>query len=130
MALEVTITGLDELIDVFGSADATSVTRGAMEEAMYAVWAAVPRYPPPPPDSTYRRTGSLGRSTNTDVRAVGSDVVGMIGNPMVYAPFVIDKDRQAGQMSHWWNLQDVVTRNIPRVVAIVERRIMKALGGK
>jgi len=66
------------------------------------------KYPPPPENSTYRRTGNLGRSW-THVQKV--DLFGFrstIGNVREYAPLVQDRDRQANvHQGRWQTIQDV-----------------------
>jgi len=52
--------------------------RRAMDEAVKLVHQRVPPYPAPPQGSPYRRTGTLGRESNTEVRSRGGSVVGVI----------------------------------------------------
>ena len=82
----------------------------------------VPRYPPAPANSFYRRTGLLGRSVTTLMGKGPSEALsrvekplfgkvhGFIGTKVKYAQRVIDKENQTELFaSYWWNLQDVVT---------------------
>ena len=79
----------------------------------------IPPYPEEPPNSTYDRTGRLGRSvrelqgsnpdalSRTEVRPFGA--VGFIGTRVDYSPFVIDEGNQARvHRGRWWTLQKVV----------------------
>lgn len=78
----------------------------------------------------YRRTGSggIGGSINTEVRKLGSDIVGVIGSNKVYAPYVIDEDRQAAyHEGTWWTLQKVVRDSIADFIKIVARNVLRFL---
>lgn len=106
-----------------------------VQKALLYVHSTVPPYPPPPATSSYRRTGTLGRSITTmgsasgpalsRVEGAGSHVIGYVGSGVAYAPYVIDRDRQARWMKHWWTLQDVVERARPGVLRIIEDAISK-----
>lgn len=103
--------------------------RAATEKALAYVHSRVPPYPSPPPDSTYRRTGTLGRSITTQVRELGTQMVGVIGTNVVYAPYVIDEKRQAAMHSgRWWTLQAVVRKARAGVRAIYRAAIRDLLG--
>ena len=54
----------------------------------------------------YRRTGTLGKSWTTDVRATSDSIRGVLGNVRPYAPYVQDEELQA-QMhkGHWPTVQ-------------------------
>lgn len=120
-------------------AEYPSGIRRAMMEAIYYVHSTVPRYPQKPPESTYRRTGTLGRSINTEVRAVGTDMVAAIGTNVVYAPWVISSEPVAGppaagpqawvHVGRWWTLQRVVEDARGRVDEIIDRCIARIIGG-
>lgn len=62
-------------------------------------------YPPPPPNSTYVRTGRLGASWGArKVRAA----VWHLQNLVHYAGWVVDEHRQAWMhQGRWWLFQDV-----------------------
>lgn len=123
------VQGIDELLRRFGEAGSTTTLRDAMGEAMLYIHSQVPAYPPPPPESTYQRTGTLGRTINTEVRGFGSETVGVIGSPTEYAPLVIDRQRQAWMhQDRWWTLQDTVEKARDRAVEIIQRRVMEKLG--
>jgi hypothetical protein len=58
------------------------------DTAMY-LRSKMAQYPPPPPESTYRRTGTLGRSyAFTPPELVGSKLVVNVGSNLYYAPWV------------------------------------------
>ena len=81
----------------------------------------VPPYPPQPKDTTYRRTGTLGRTLGSSmsggkagspsvyqIRKLGSTgIEGRFGTNLDYAPYVIGDTTQSRHMSHWWKLSKV-----------------------
>lgn len=122
--------GLDELQRKFAQLgkDITPTMETAMRKAMLYLHGKVPKYPEPPPKSSYRRTGTLGRSITTRVEREGGTVVGFIGTNVEYAQYVIDKDNQAWMhKGRWWTLQGVVNDNKDGVIKILEDAIREAL---
>ena len=103
-------------------------------EAVNYVHGRVPPYPAPPADSTYRRTGTLGRRITTDVKTIGTQIVGMIGNDVVYAPYVISDEKLADgrgpqawmHEGRWWTLQNVV-RKAQQGITDIYRAMVKRL---
>lgn len=107
-----------------------------MKEAVLFVHSQVPPYPAAPPASTYRRTGTLGRTITTmqgtepsalsrvEVSAIGGNVVGIIGTRLNYAPFVISEGNQAKtHVGRWWTLQGVVKGAWSGVVDIFRKMV-------
>lgn len=137
MPVGIEIRGLAELRRKMAAAqrDLQPELLKAMERAVKHVHATVPPYPAPPAGSNYRRTGTLGRSITTEARPLGSDVVGSIGTPVVYAPWVISSEKTAGgrgpqagmHRGRWWTLQGVVHQARAEVIAIFEA-LVKRLG--
>jgi hypothetical protein len=80
----------------------------AMHSSLEHLRGKVAKYPPPPPQSTYRRTGTLGRKWAVKVK-MAPDVVGYLGNNTPYAGYVQDRARQAWMhVGRWPTVQDVV----------------------
>ena len=123
MTTNVTYTGLEELQaklakfpGVFSRALMTT-----MEAVLYKVWEFVPPYPPPPPNSTYRRTGLLGRSLGVsegghkmgkpgifEVRKRGASAMSAsFGTRLGYAPDVIGESQKSQFTGRWWTLGGV-----------------------
>jgi hypothetical protein len=114
------IRGLDELLARMRQfpkkLDASM--RVTMQAALLALWENVPAYPPPPDDSTYVRTGTMGRTLGSgegggksggqpdiyEVRELGSGYEGHFGTNLDYAPHVIGEETQAKHMGHWWKI--------------------------
>ncbi len=89
----------------------------ATNRAVLYVHGTVPKYPPPPEGTRYRRTGTLGREITTEVESLGTSVVGIIGSPTVYAPWVISIEAVGSigpqaqvHRGRWWTLQGVVAK--------------------
>lgn len=127
--MSVTIRGLQEFLAKLKRLQGSQFSvamRDATQEAVLYVYSTVPTYPPPPAGSSYRRTGTLGRSITTEVKAIGTRQVGSIGTNVVYAPYVIDKERQAGMhVGRWWTLQDVVLKARDKVIDIYIKAVRR-----
>lgn len=126
------ILGLDPVLNKYGriQRDIRPILRQGVDRAVKYVHSQVPPYPPPPATSLYIRTGTLGREIGTEVRTMGAQVVGIIGSPTVYSPWVIS-DRAVGgagpqarqHKGRWWTLQGVVDKARGRVLDILRNTI-------
>jgi hypothetical protein len=136
MSYAVKIKGLDKLNRKIRSLQGPELKRElrkTTEAANAYVLGQVPSYPSPPVGSTYRRTGTLGRSIGTEVRTIGSEIMGVIGSNVSYAPWVISDEvgtNQAGPQAtvhkgRWYTLQDVVKKARDHVVSIYNDAISK-----
>lgn len=68
-------------------------------------------YPPPPPDSTYRRTQTLGRSWTHEEEIGLMHIQTALGNVTPYARFVQDDDYQADvHRGRWQTTKDVLEK--------------------
>lgn len=132
--------GLDELIDRMKRypAELHKALSLTMSSALIALWESVPPYPPPPEDSTYKRTGTLGKSLGADVgggslgepdiftvKPLGDGYVGTFGSNLDYAPQVIGDTTQSPRMSHWWTIKVISERAAEKI-----GRLFNALGEK
>jgi len=136
--VEVEIRGLEELqrkAHRLGTDMAPTMSR-TMDRAVKYVHSTVPPYPPAPPESRYRRTGLLGRSITTEVRALGGTTVGVIGTNVAYAPDVISSEPANGagpqawyhKRTGWYTLQDVVAKAERQIIAIFEAALDRLIG--
>lgn len=113
--------GLKKLIKKIKRLSAPELTRElekTTKKAALYVHGQVPPYPAPPVGSTYKRTGTLGRRINTQVKTIGGEIVGVIGSPTVYSPWVISDEEIDGvgpqtfthKKTGWYTLQGVVKK--------------------
>lgn len=108
----------------------------AVRMATTYVHASLPGYPPARADSSYTRTGTLGREITTEVRDLGGTIVGAIGTNTVYAPWVISSQKtssgrgpQAWMHYRWWTLQQVLADKSDMVTSILKSAIGKVIDG-
>jgi hypothetical protein len=140
--IKIHINGLERVVSRLGRMESgmKPMMQEAMKKAVLYVHSQVPPYPAASGASNYRRTGLLGRSVTTlmgagpealsRVEALGGQVKGIVGTAVQYAPFVIDKRRQAGQhRGRWWNLQDVVINARDGIRKIFEGALHRLVGG-
>lgn len=134
--MNITILGLDELNRKLNriQGDLRPSLEQATNKAVLYVHSTVPPYPAPPAASTYRRTGTMGRSITTEVRSLGSQVVGVIGTNVIYAPWVISDESAGGagpqafmHKGRWWTLQGVVSKARDNIVKIYEDAVRALL---
>ena len=128
----ITIRGLEELLRKIKrmDGDVKPMLIRATEKAVKYVHGTVPEYPAPRPGQRYVRTGTLGRSITTEVKPLGSEIVGKIGTNTVYAPWVISEESAGGRgpqawmhKDRWWTLQGVVRKARGAVVRIFQKEI-------
>jgi hypothetical protein len=109
----------------------------AMEAGLLHLAGAAADYPPAPAESTYRRTGTLGRLW-TQARPVvagvqGALVQGRIGNRTPYGPYVQDPAQQAWfHRGRWQTTEDVVRDEagaVEQLLAQAGAEIVRDLAG-
>ena len=101
--IRVQVDGADDLLHRLSRVTANQTRLGPMERLKERIQRRLSTYPPPPPSSTYERTGDLGRGwadEGVSVDASGTnqfaDQVSVeMRNPVDYAPWVQDPERQA-----------------------------------
>jgi hypothetical protein len=130
MPSSITVIGLDELrqrFRAFPEKFRAGVAK-ALEASLLVLWENVPPYPAPPPDSDYRRTGTLGRTLGAggakpDIYAVkqeGGYWVGEFGTNLEYAPYVIGDETQAHQNAHWWTMSVIGEKAEEKILAVFD----------
>jgi hypothetical protein len=149
-SVSIIVEGLDDLSKRFkDSPNKFKVALGkAMEAALLVIWESVPSYPRKPEGSTYRRTGTLGRTLgSTEFGGVGSNppdiysvheeggyTVGEFGSNLEYAPYVIGDEEQAWMhKGRWWVLGTVLEKakdKIQRVFEIAAEEMARWLESK
>lgn len=102
---EIELQGYEPLVRQLGSLAAFEQLRPPMVRSLARVERRLQTYPPPPPDSTYQRTGLLGRTwTDNDPALVvsPSEMRGVVGNKTGYARYVQgDEDQAAVHRGRW-----------------------------
>lgn len=123
----ITIKGIDDAVHVLG-VDIPSVVDPVLERAARQMQARLMTYPPPPPGSTYRRTGTLGRRWTVE----GGQMRWVIGNNTGYGPLVQDEAQQrpVHARTGWPTAQAVARDAEPDVVRNVEAALAQRLGGR
>lgn len=105
--------------------------RGAMTDSTILLMREMKAYPPPPPNSSYKRTGTLGRSWSRRVEGRGMEVTGTVGsngNMAPYNRYVQDGEYQAQMhQGRWTTIQDAAERNQDAIQGFFESRIAAEL---
>jgi len=103
--------------------------RPAFQRIAVAIKTAMKRYPPPPPNSTYRRTGTLGRRWTYRTNSSLFSVTAIVGNNTAYAPLVQDAEAQAEvHRGRWQTAQQVLADSGPLIDEEINKAIEKELG--
>lgn len=128
---------IEQAHKIFPTADEISsgLKKAAGEATRYA-HSQVPGYPSPPQNSTYRRTGTLGRLIGTTVESIGNSHAGILGSPTVYAPYVIGPDRDDAlirqariHQNRWYTLEGVMEKSTDKVKEIYNKLVKKLFRG-
>lgn len=126
---EIKVEGLADLLrtfDVLPGIAADELGK-AMDRALLLLQGDMADYPPPPPGSTYRRTGTLGRrwtSARREVEITGGMLQGRVGNNTPYGPYVQDPAQQAQvHRGRWQTTADVVDDRRDDIQKILDRMI-------
>lgn len=125
------IIGDKELLATLDELIKPSAMRPAMERAGARIRTEMAKYPPPPPNSTYRRTGKLGRSWTHRTRANLITATALIGNNTPYAPEVQGEGYQTEvHQGRWQTDLQVLTANTDYIVEEVAAQIDTILAGR
>lgn len=124
-AVAAVVRKLDKLADLDKSLE------GPMRDALDLVYTAISPYPPPPPQSTYRRTNTLGRRWTKETRSIPNGFEGRVYNDTEYARWVQGGQSQtAVHKRTGWKTDDSVAQDKAREVqAIVDQAISKIVDG-
>ena len=118
--IEIKVEGLDELRRILGKIDLEEVMAPAMVDALNIVQGRITTYPPPPPGSTYERTGTLLRGWD---QVYGSGLRGAVVSSVPYAPDVQSREAQAPiHQGRWETVEDVEEREQDAIVGLFARR--------
>lgn len=112
--LEVTTPNLPRLIQALRDYPqiANRILRGTLRDILVMIAGRAASYPSPPPNSTYDRTGTLGRlwtSAQPNVRVSTSLLEGRVGNKTPYGPYVQSTDDQAWMhLGRWTTIEQYI----------------------
>jgi hypothetical protein len=145
------VRGLTELIQRMQQypQKLAAVVKTGMDATLAALWESVPPYPASPPDSTYRRTGTLGRTLGSSfsggksggepsiysTRSLGAgNIEGRFGTNLDYAPYVIGDGTQAKvHQGRWWTMTTIAEKAKSKITAVwnsVGTKLANFLDGK
>lgn len=125
----ITIQGIDALAAKFDRVQQNKILLPPMERAVVRLANYISWYPPKPPQSKYKRTGTLGRRWTTKVTESDGGVEGKIGNNTEYAPLVQSAKFQTKvhQRTGWRTDEKAVKTQRPAIVKDFNQAIERAL---
>ncbi len=103
--------------------------RTALDAILLVLWGNVPPYPEPPENSSYDRTGTLGRTLGSsfsggkgsdhpaiyEVRQQNGGYEAHFGTNLAYAPYVIGENQAWMHKDRWWKLQVVADKSRDKI---------------
>ena len=89
------IKGIDALVQKLGKVEGTKHLRPPMQRSVYRLQARMAQYPAQRTNSSYRRTGTLGRKWTSKIEQGNGIIRGKVGNNASYAPLVQSYQFQA-----------------------------------
>lgn len=95
----------------------------AAEAALLDVVGVVAEYPPKPPQSEYRRTGTLGRQWHVarpEFRSSATEFTASLGNMTSYGEFVQGDDQAWMHRGRWWPVSQMVKARADRLESFFE----------
>ena len=93
--VSIQIKGIDTLIQKLGKVEGTKHLRPPMQRSVYRLQARMAQYPAQRTNSSYRRTGTLGRKWTSKIEQGNGIIRGKVGNNASYAPLVQSYQFQA-----------------------------------
>lgn len=117
MSFEIDIPNIQPLLRALESYPdiAGPILQKASDAALLGLIPDLANYPAPPPDSTYRRTGTLGRlwaAARPEWAAIASGFEGSIGNATPYGTWVQSAAQQANIHTDRWSTdQEIVDKH-------------------
>lgn len=149
MTTQIEVRGLKELQARMKQfpAQLEAAQQKTMEASLLTLWENVPPYPRISFKSSYRRTGTLGRSLGSaagggktggtpsiyEVKKLGGGVEGRFGTDLSYAQYVIGDTTQAAHMGYWWQMKDIAKKAETKIVSLWQTladKLAKFLDGR
>ena len=101
----------------------------ALKGGSALIQADIKQYPAPPSDSTYKRTGTLGKSWTRKLErgwASSGRMAIVIGSNVKYAPYVQHADAQAWMhKGRWQTAQQVAKDKTQEVARFIEQALIR-----
>lgn len=98
--MSITIDGMQEVFRTLARTAAIDKLDAPMQRSVLRLEAYMKDYPPPPLNSSYVRTGSLGRRWATDIERRQDGLIGRVGNNIHYARWVQSRMYQQRIFEH------------------------------
>lgn len=127
--IEIEIKGLSEALARLSPSAVQAALGDSMQRAVFRLQARMSDYPPKPPRSTYRRTGTLGRRWTTRINRSPGELVGTVGNVTSYGPFVQSEQfqRPFHKRAGWITDSMAADQEEAAIVADFEQAIQEVL---
>lgn len=126
--IEIDLDGIADLEHKLARVDILDLLREPMYRAVLRLQSAMAKYPPPPPRSKYRRTGTLGRRWTHRVSEENGALIGFVGNNTMYGPYVQSDQFQAWMhKGRWQTDKEVAERERPAIISDFQQVINRAL---
>lgn len=123
------IDGIEEIVRRLGVAQTIRLLRSPIWRGVARIVGFMGDYPAQPAETTYRRTGTLGRRWTEEVTETADGIEGEVGNASNYGPFVQSQQFQARWMGHWQTDEDAVDTFQDPIAADIEETLQGALNG-
>jgi hypothetical protein len=128
------IQGVQQLVQRLGRAAAFQTLTAPMLRATARLQRRLATYPSPPPASTYKRTGNLGRSWTSRISTSANQLEGSVGNAVrgprgrAYGPFVQGARTQASiHRGRWITDEQALDQERPSIERDFKDAIDQAL---
>jgi hypothetical protein len=124
---------LERLRDRLDAGNPGSTVRQVLRRVTLLIQARMMVYPPQRAGSSYRRTGTLGRTWTSDVYSEGDSLIGKVGNVTKYAPQVQSERFQRPMHKGRWQTDAQVIREaqpeIVREFEALSRDVVREFNG-
>lgn len=122
--LQAQMLGDDEIVALLKKLESPDSMKPAFHRIGVSGKSFLKRYPPQPPNSRYRRTGTLGRKWTFAVRRKLFGIETLFGNNTLYAPDVQGQGTQAEiHAGRWQTDQDMLDQKGDEFVQEVNEEI-------
>ena len=124
MRMTITVSNLEHVTRKLENLERGDYLQGVANAGGQLLRAEMRKYPPPPPNSSYRRTGTLGKSWAQKVTRLAGGWSAIVGTRLNYAPYVQDETRQAEvHQGRWQTIQSVAADKKDEVFNFMRRAI-------